>query len=160
MSELPSAEITISIADGRLRAAVRRAIDGVLARATTPDAGQWRVVRLRTRKRLAALTEAEALRDAIVVVRVTADNARRLPAIVAGARSAGAAGVQLVWNGVDPARSQVERGIFAALESARATPTAAPVVLATRARPVPALLVLIARLCPKGGRQPEERTTR
>ncbi len=99
------------------------------------------VVRLRTRRRLAALGP-EAIRDAIVVVEPT-ERTHRLAALVDDVRAAGAAGVQIVWNGA-LAKERIEPQVFAALERARATPKDPPVVLASRAVPTRALRVLIA----------------
>ena len=101
-----------------------------------------RVVRLRTRKRLARLGPAR-IAGAIAVVAVTASNARRLPELVEAVRGAGASGVQLVWDGKTPARDEVERYVFAVLERARATPAGPPVVLAKDDDPAFSLRALV-----------------
>jgi len=134
--------VNVSIADRALADTMADAITEAL-RATTaafelPDP---RVVRLRTRKRLASLG-ADRLRGAIVVVRVTETNGRRLPELVEAVRAAGALGVQLVWDGVTPARDRVERHVFAVLERARSTPAGPPVVLAREVEPALALRIL------------------
>ena len=100
-------------------------------------------VRVRSRNGLAR--DAGRLGGAIAVVPVTARNARHLVALVDGSRAAGAIGVQLVWDGAEPARTAVEHHVFAALERARATPGEPPVVLAASDRPVAALRFLVAR---------------
>jgi hypothetical protein len=115
------------------------------AHATEPPA-PVRTVRVRSRKGLAR--DAGQLGGAIAIVPVTPRNARHLIALVDGARAAGALGVQLVWDGVDPPRATVEHRVFAALEHARATPGAPPVVLAACDRPAPALCFLIAHRTP------------
>jgi hypothetical protein len=98
---------------------------------------------------LAAALEAELSRALAVpppppcdvaIVRVTRDNARSLVRRVDELRAAGAAAIQLVWDG----RGRIERHVFAALERGRASPAAAPVVLADTDEPVVALRILVA----------------
>lgn len=147
------ATVRVRIANRALARRVERAIASAVATAEAAltsqaaQAGQAevpaRVVRFRTRKRLAALT-ARGMDGAIAVIQVTPGNARHLPELALGARAAGAAGVQLVWNGEDPPRERVERHVFAVLERARATKSAAPILLAPDADPVPAMYLLIA----------------
>jgi hypothetical protein len=79
--------------------------------------------------------------DGVAVIRVTRANRKELVAAIDAARAAGAGGIQLVWDGSD--RARMERHVFAALEHARATQHAAPVVLADSEEPVPALCVLV-----------------
>lgn len=145
-----SDRIEISVEDPKLARALRRAIDEAVRTASALPRASAPVVRVRTRKRLAAL--ASALQGALVVVAVTEKNVRRVPDLVAGARAGGAAGVQIVWDGATPPRHVAERPVFAALESARATPGGAPVVLAASSDPVDALLILAhARKARKDG---------
>jgi hypothetical protein len=140
------AKVAIAIADAELAcamtAAVADAIRGAAAAAGMTQPGDLPVVRLRSRKRLACV--AGALAGAIAIVHVTARNARHLVALIDGIRAAGAAGVQLVWDGAEPPRAEVERHVFAALERARAMPNEAPVVLAASGEPVSALHLLVA----------------
>jgi hypothetical protein len=77
----------------------------------------------------------------VAIVRVSRDNARGLVDRVDELRAAGAVAIQLVWDGRD--RGRLERHVFAALERGRASPAAAPVVLADTDEPVAALLMLI-----------------
>jgi hypothetical protein len=112
-----------------------RGVGDKLAGTTTAEA----TIRVRSRKRVVEL--AEQLAGAIAVVEVTRRNARHLVALVDGLRAAGVAGIQIAWDGTIG-----ERHVFAALERARAAPTAAPVVLAPlkSPRPVAALRVVLA----------------
>lgn len=137
------AEITVAVADRDLSAAMTEAIARALRDVTAAcSAPAPRVVRLRTRKRFARLG-AERIAGAIVVVAVTASNARRLLELVEAVRGAGASGVQLVWDGTTPARDDVERHVFAVLERARATPAGPPVVLAKDSEPAFSLRALV-----------------
>lgn len=136
------ARVTVSIADRALAEATARALSSALRAATesyVPSAP--RVVRLRTRKRFVRLG-AEAVAGALVVVRVTETNARRLPSLVEAVRAAGPLGVQLQWDGKSPTRDRVERHVFAVLERARATPAGPPVVLSEDAEPALSLRIL------------------
>jgi hypothetical protein len=146
------AQVGIAIADPALAQAITAAVTAAVTAAIC-DAGPDRApadraptVRLRSRKRLARL--AGRLTGAIAIVPVTARNARHLVALVDGIRAAGAAGVQLVWDGTQPPRAAVERHVFAVLERARATPNDPPVVLATSDPPAAALHLLIAHRSP------------
>jgi hypothetical protein len=145
VAEPLDAMVTVSVAEPALAATIAQAISSALCGAIASyDASRdVRVVRLRTRKRLAGLGP-ERIAGAIVVVRVTETNARHLLELVEAVRGAGAAGVQLVWDGLTPARPCVERYVFAALERARATPSGPPVVVAKQAEPAFALTLLIA----------------
>jgi hypothetical protein len=137
--------VGVSVADSALSERMQGAITNALREATEAIAlSTTRVVRLRTRKRFAELG-AEGVAGAIVVVQVTATNARRLPELVEAVRAARAAGVQLVWHGETPPRALVERHLFTVLERARATPGGTPVVLASSTEPSFALQVLIAK---------------
>lgn len=141
-----SASVRIEVADRALARRIERAIASAVAAAEAelaPRVEAARVVRLRTRKRLAALSE-RGLAGTVAVIQVTAGNARHLTELALGARAAGAAGVQLVWDGQDPPRERVERHVFAVLERARDTKGAAPVLLAPDAEPTRALHLLIA----------------
>ena len=150
------AGIAVGVADpdrGRaLMAAIARAVADALrslAAATAP-VERAPVVILRSRKRLAR--DADRLAGAIAIVPVTARNARHLVALIDGLRAAGAIGIQLAWDGADPARvdtrAKIERHVFAALEHARATPNQPPVVLSANDRPVTALHLLVAHRSP------------
>lgn len=125
--------------------ALADAIAAHIARATRelPQAGPaLPVVAVRSRKTL--LRRAGELAGAIAIVRVTERNARHLIAIVDRARAAGAAGIQLVWDGELPPRAAVERHVFEVLEHARATGKLAPVVLSARLDVEASLATLIA----------------
>jgi len=136
--------VRVSIADPALASMTASEVSKALRVAMTSlEAPPPRVVRLRTRKRLARLG-AEGVAGAIVVVRVTDANSRRLPELVDFARSAGALGVQLQWDGITPARSTVERHVFAVLERARSTRAGPPVVLSEDAEPALSLRMLLA----------------
>ena len=152
-----AATVRISVEDATLRAELDRAISDALRAAISTDIeDDPRVVRLRTKKRFERLG-AEGVTRAIVVVRVTESNARRLPDLVERIRAAGALGVQLVWDGESPQRAHVERHVFAVLEQARATPGGPPVVVATAEEPAFSLRVLIAhqiRRASAEGRRP------
>lgn len=139
----------VHVGDAALADRIARAAEGALrtARIAVDEAAAATralpVVRLRTRRRFEALGAAR-IAGAIVVMRVTEKSARRLPALVDDVRAAGAAGVQIVWDGESPPRELVEEHVFAALEKARATPKGPPVVLAKSEEPARALRVLIS----------------
>lgn len=133
--------IRMAIADEALGTALATALERTLAVSPVLDDARP-VVRLRTRKRLETLG-AERIGDAYVVVAVRADNARRLPSLVAAIRALRPAGVQIVWDGVSPPREDVEAFVFAALENARATPGEPPVVVAASRDVCFALRVLV-----------------
>lgn len=135
------ATIGVAVGDPALAAALTRAIGDALAGAAHALPA-LPILAVRSRKRLAARAAQAA--GAIVIVAVTARNARHLVALVEAARAAGARGVQLVWDGEAPPRAAVEHHVFAALEHARATPAAPPVVLAAHAAPAAALALVIA----------------
>lgn len=143
------ASVGVAIADPALAQAVTSAVTAAIRGAVPGSAPPDRAaptVRLRARKRVAAL--ADRLAGAIAIVPVTARNARHLVELVERVRAAGAIGVQLVWDGAVPPRAAVEHHVFAVLERARATPNEAPVVLATSDQPAPALDLLIAHRSP------------
>jgi hypothetical protein len=143
------AVVRVAIADPALAEAVAEAIAGALA----VDAGDGvpavpsvPTLRVRSRRRLARLIAAsDGVRGAIAIVAVTARNARHLVELIDQLRAAGAAGIQLVWDGASPPRVEVEAHVFAALERARAAPAASPVVLAADEAPAAALRFLVAR---------------
>lgn len=138
----PVARIGVSVQDealaGRLVGAMTRAVRAALAAPVREIA----VVRVRSRKALDRL--GTRVDGAIAVVPLTARNLRRAGELVEALRTAGAAGVQLAWDGRDPTREAAEARVFAILEQARATPGHAPVVLARSEEPVEALRILIA----------------
>jgi len=101
-----------------------------------------RVVRFRTKKKLASLS-GKTLAGAIAVIPVTERNARQLESWVEHVRRTGVHGVQLVWDGSDPAPERVLLYVFRVLELARATLSEAPIVLAATDEPVSTLLGLI-----------------
>lgn len=135
------AVVTVSVA----KPALRTAITDALARAFRAEAivpvARERVIRLRTRRRLHEL--GERLATSIVVIPVTMTNARHLVEMAHVARTGGAAGVQIVWDGEAPPRVAIEQHVFAVLERARATPALPPVVLAKTMDLVPALVLLV-----------------
>ena len=151
---LPRVEVRVAdrvLAD-RIEGAVAAAL--LEARRTTADAIartlDLPVVRLRTRRRLAALGVG-AVAGALVLVRVTAAGGRRLVGLVDALRAAPVAGVQLVWDGEDPTREEVEAHVFAALELARATPNGPPVVVTRSKAPIAALRALVAKRKDRSG---------
>lgn len=141
---------TIAIADKRLAEAVRQAIANAVRMATPLVTESPRVVRLRTMRKLSLLGP-EAIRDAIVVVRLHSSGTRRLPKLVEAIRAMNPAGIQIVWDGFEPSRREAERYVFATLEHARATPSGPPVVLSKDRAPEFALRILIAQRRPSEG---------
>jgi hypothetical protein len=139
------AVVTVAVADPELARDILREVHAALVAAVPARDGDPPVVRLRTRKRLAALRERAALEGAIALIRVTGTNARILADLVAGAREAGAAGVQLVWDGEDPSRDVAEAHVFRVLEESRATPRGMPVVVAEAGVLAEALSILVRR---------------
>lgn len=139
-------EIVVAIADPRRASAMARAI-GRATRAAANEAADaakvpLRVLHLRARKTAAHL--GAELEGAIVVVAVTQRNARHLPELVETLRTSRVAGVQMVWDGVDPVRARVERHVFDVLERARGARGGPPVVLSRDREPVGVLRMLIA----------------
>jgi uncharacterized protein with beta-barrel porin domain len=138
----PVARIGVSVRDKalatRLAGAMTRAVRAVVSAPLREVA----VVRVRSRKALERL--GGGVDGAIAVVPLTARNLRRAGEVVEALRAAGAAGVQLAWDGREPSREAAEAKVFAILERARATPGQAPVVLAHGEEPVEALRILIA----------------
>jgi hypothetical protein len=137
------ARIGVSVRDRALARRLVAAMTGALRAALAAPVHELAVVRVRSRKSLDRL--GVRVDGAIAIVPLTARNLRRAGALVEGLRTAGAAGVQLVWDGCTPAREAAEATVFAILEQARATPTRAPVVLARGEEPVEALRILVAQ---------------
>jgi hypothetical protein len=139
----PVTQIGVSVRDKalarRLAGAMTRAVQAAVA---TPPR-EIAVVRVRSRRGVDRLGTAVA--GALAVVTVTARNRRWVGEIVERLRAGGVAGVQLVWDGLDPPREAAEAPVFAILERARATPDQAPVVLARGREPVEALRILVDR---------------
>jgi len=133
-------QTSVEIAVGRpdLARAIEQGISAAIRALTSPP--EFPVVRLRTRRRLAAVN----VLGKIAIVRVTEQGLRRLPALVEEIRAQGALGVQLVWDGETPPRERAEAAIFRVLEAARATKSGPPVMLAAESAPVLALRVAIA----------------
>jgi hypothetical protein len=160
------ARVGIAIADPALAQAVSTAVTAAIAAAvaetfacaaaiaqpttaaarTTADAclevAGARTMRVGSRAGLAR--RAGDVAGAIAIVPVTARNARHLVELVDQLRAAGAAGVQLVWDGRAPPRDRAERHVFAVLERARSMPAGAPVVVSTGESVAAALHLLIA----------------
>jgi hypothetical protein len=136
-------KVRVAVANRTVARALERAMAGAMRAAERMTPITARVVRLRTRKRLERLGT-EGIAGAIAVVTVRERNVRRLPALVAQIRAAGPLGVQLVWDGHEPARAMVEQHVFRVLEDARSTPGGPPVVLAKSREPVRALRLMIA----------------
>ncbi|WP_394847280.1 hypothetical protein LZC95_07415 [Pendulispora brunnea] len=137
--------VRVAVTDPELSRALNQAIAEAIRTAMPSELPALRVVRFRTRKKLAQLLAApETLAGAIAVIRVTRANARHLEAWIIEARRAGVAGVQLVWNGRDPSPEHVQPRIFRVLEVARATLREGPVVLSSRGAPEQALLLSIS----------------
>jgi hypothetical protein len=143
------ANVLVSIANERLSRRVARAVAAAVRASSPPRGPAPRVVRFRSRKRLAEL-ESRAGGDAsitgsIVVIQLTQKNARYLEELVSRARACGPAGIQIVWDAVTPPRARVEKYVFGVLERARGAPEKAPVVLAADRTPCESLLLLAAR---------------
>jgi hypothetical protein len=142
-AEGPMAQIGVSVRDEalaqRLAGAMTRAVQAAVA---TPPR-EIAVVRVRSRRGLDRLGTVVA--GALAVVTVTPRNLQRVGEIVERLRTGGVAGVQLVWDGLDPPREAAEAPVFAILERARATPDQAPVVLARGREPVEARRILVDR---------------
>jgi hypothetical protein len=138
------ANVRISVKDDRLAARISRGVRRSVEKAReelTSDPRDVRVVRFRTSARLAAL-EPAGFTGALVVIRVTSANLRRLSGFIDRAKAGGAYGVQLVWDGKQPLRDAAEPYIFRELERARALPREAPVVVAESARPASGLVFM------------------
>lgn len=129
------AAITLGVADPGLAQRLASAITEALAAIEVPPHSHPTVL-LRSRKRLGE--RVVELNNAIAIIGVTPRNARHLVALIEGVRAAGVIGVQLVWDGASH-----ERFVFGALEHARGTPAAAPVVVAETIEPAPALRLLV-----------------
>jgi hypothetical protein len=138
----PVARIGISVRDKTLAARLAGAMTRAVRAVVSAPLREMAVVRVRSHKSLEHLGAGVA--GAIAVVPLTARNLRRAGELVEALRAAGAAGVQLVWDGREPSREVAEARVFAILERARATPGQAPVVLARGEEPVEALRILIA----------------
>jgi hypothetical protein len=136
------AHVGVSVRDralaGRLAQAMTRTLRAVVA-LPLPAHSVVRVPSRRALERLGATVQ-----GVFAIVPLTAKNLRRAGAIVDGLRSAGVAGVQVVWDGRDPGREIAEATVFDILERARATPSLPPVVLARGEEPVEALRILVA----------------
>lgn len=126
------------------------AVAGALRELATQEAPALPVVRVPSRKALARLGEAVA--GALAVVPVSARNLRFAGEIVEALRAAGAAGVQVVWDGEDPPRERAEAPIFALLERARSTPGKAKVVLSRDEEPAESLRILAGSARPATAR--------
>jgi hypothetical protein len=140
-SEPPMARVGVSVRDEALGRRLTDAMTRALRAAVAAPPREIAVVRVRSRKGLERLGARVA--GAIAVVPVTARNLRRAGEIVEGLRTAGAAGVQLVWDGSEPPRQAAEAKVFAILEKARATPGRPPVVLSRSEEPAEALRILV-----------------
>jgi len=138
----PAGRVRVSIADPSLAQNMKRVIADVILAAAAAPLPEPRVVRFRTRAKLATLC-AETLAGSIAIIRVTERNARYLGAWVGHARQAGALGVQLVWKGAGSMPERVLGHVFRVLEMARATLGEAPVVLSASSRPAFMLRFLI-----------------
>jgi hypothetical protein len=139
----PMARIDVAVRDEALARRITVSMTRAVRETTAAPPREVAVVRAPSRKALERL--GARVSGAIAVVPVTARNLRRLVEIVAGLRAAGAAGVQLAWDGRDPAREVAEAKVFAVLEQARSQPGRAPVVLARGEEPVEALRILVDR---------------
>ncbi len=136
------AAIEVGVARGPLGPQLRRALCAALAPFAGPAPPTPARVVAGSRRTLER--RAAEVPGALVVVRVTERNARRLVALVEAARAAGCAAVQLVWNGTAPPPELAEAPVFAALEAARAAPGGAPVVLTPTPRAHAALGLALA----------------
>lgn len=137
------ATIRVSIANPRLAQAMTRAIADAMRAASAGPPPALRVVHARTLKAARAL-DAAALTGAIAIVRVTGRNARHLPEIVDAIRNALPLAVQMVWDGRQPERSNVEQWVFLVLEKARSTPKSPPVILSKSEEPAFSLRIMVA----------------
>jgi hypothetical protein len=138
----PVARVGVWVRDRVLAARLARAMTRTLRRAVALPSRELAVVRVPSRRALERI--GGSVEGAIAVVPLTRRNLRHAGAIVEALRAAGAAGVQLAWDGHDPAREVAEARVFEILEHARATPAQPPVVLARGEEPVEALRILIA----------------
>jgi hypothetical protein len=116
------------------------AVAGALRALAKHEAPALPVLRVPSRKALARLGDRVA--GALAVVPVSARNLRFAGEIVEALRAAGAAGVQVAWDGEEPPRERAEAPIFALLERARSTPGKAPVVLSRDEEPAESLKIL------------------
>jgi hypothetical protein len=135
------AEVRIAARSAVLSRRLGSAVKAALHAQAAIEAPSPPVVRVPSRRALSRLG-AEVV-GAIAVVPVRARNLRFAAEIVDGLREAGAAGVQLWWDGEDPPQERAEGRIFAILERARSTPSKAPVVLSRSAAPAESLRILI-----------------
>jgi hypothetical protein len=131
------AQVEIVVADPLLATSISQGMQRAITDFARPP--EYPVLRLRTFRRL----ETVDVSVKIAVVLVTERGLRRLPSLVDAIRARGALGVQLVWNGEEPTRDRAEATIFRILETARATKSAPPVVIAASRRPTLALRALI-----------------
>lgn len=138
----PVARIGISVKNGALAERLARAMTRALRAMVAAPLREVATVRVRSRKALDRL--GSRVDGAIAVVPLTTRSLRHAGELVEALRAAGAAGVQVAWDGRDPTRQAAEARVFAILEQARATPGKAPVVLARGEEPVEALRFLIA----------------
>jgi len=138
----PVARIGISVRDKALATRLAGAMTRAVRAVVSTELREMAVVRVRSRKSLERL--GTRVGGVIAVVPLTARNLRRAGDLVEALRAAGAAGIQLVWDGREPSREAAEARVFAILERARATPGQAPVVLARGEEPAEALRILIA----------------
>jgi hypothetical protein len=138
----PVARVGVSVRDRRLAARLTKAMTRTLRAAVALPIRELSVVRVASRRAVERL--GKNVEGTVAIVPLTRRNLRRAAAIVEGLRVAGAAGVQVAWNGCEPARESAEATVFKILERARATPSLPPVVLAHGTEPVAALRILIA----------------
>ncbi len=134
----PRAIVRIRVADADLAARLEGALaERLQASLSAPAIAKTRTVRIRSRAGL--IRRASAVPGAVVLVPVTRRNAAALPGLVAAIGAAGAAGIQLIWDGRRPPREVAEAPVFEVLEERRGRPEGAPVLLASVREPVEAL---------------------
>lgn len=129
--------IAIGVRDASLAAALEMAIaDAVGATLAATPAAPIPAVAVGTADDAARAT------GAVATIAVTRANRREILALAEAAESAGASGVQLVW---DDRPRVCEAAVFGVLEAWRGAARRCPLMLAPTAAPAPELLRAIAR---------------
>lgn len=105
-------DVIVSARDPELVERLSRAARDVLDRLADPEGPA--AVRVDGPRALATFPA-----GALAIVRVTRRSLRGLPRLVARLEAAGACGIQLVWDGVEPPRREAEAVVFAILERRR-----------------------------------------
>lgn len=139
-ADAPMVGLRVSVRDSSLGRRIKLGMTRRLRAVVAEPLPDLRVVRISSRKAFDG--SRDDVTGAIAIVRVTDRNRGGLESLVESLVGAGAAGVQLAWDGRDPPRERVEAGVFAVLEQARLHPGRAPVVLAPGEEVVESLRIL------------------